>query len=409
MDSSEMFSFSSKLFYDKRYVGSDGYATVYIQVVIDSKHREFNLKLRWPAELINRDKCELKSRKDADSECFDFNLIIKAELAKYSNILTTYRLRNQPLNIQSFSREVKGFDQKSCFYKYMEVESLRLLEKKEIERKTRQNVIAVMRLVMEYDPLSLFANIDKKWMAGYKSFLQRKQFKPGKFYKPLNIWDRIKVVKAYLKKASGETMIYVKQEAHEFPNPNPETETIFLNKLEIIRFIDLLGNNTLTKIERNVLKAFLFTCFTSLRISDVYRVGSRWLIGQDFLKFIPNKNAKRRRELIIPLSPLAKQFINTTTYYYFDLPTQVEYNRTLKDLALKASINKRVFAHVGRHTFGYLYMTTVGNIYGLQEILGHKRIETTLRYSHLDEEYQLSSVIKMQDGFEEFTQIQFIA
>jgi len=84
---------------------------------------------------------------------------------------------------------------------------------------------------------------------------------------------------------------------------------------------------------------------------------------------------------------MAKNFVQNMLGIYFDLPSEQEYNRTLKDIARVAEINKKLSSHVGRHTFGYLYMTTIGNLKGLQEILGHSKIETTERYAHLDDEY----------------------
>ncbi|NQD71324.1 tyrosine-type recombinase/integrase [Sphingobacterium shayense] len=113
------------------------------------------------------------------------------------------------------------------------------------------------------------------------------------------------------------------------------------------------------------------------------------------------KNKDRRPKTIkIPIAPMAIEFIHDSiSNKLFNLPTQQEYNRTLKDIAIKVGINKRITSHVGRHTFGYLFMTAVGDIYALKEIMGHSKIETTQRYAHLDEEYKLEQVMKMQGGF----------
>ncbi len=102
--------------------------------------------------------------------------------------------------------------------------------------------------------------------------------------------------------------------------------------------------------------------------------------------------------------PMVKALIDESLKTFFDLPTTQEYNRTLKDLAIKADINKNLTAHVGRHTFGYLWMTTSGNIFRLKEILGHTKIETTERYALLDDEYNYDQALLMQQGFEQVAQ-----
>jgi site-specific recombinase XerD len=96
---------------------------------------------------------------------------------------------------------------------------------------------------------------------------------------------------------------------------------------------------------------------------------------------------------------MAKQFIDEALNQFFTLPTTQEYNRTLKDLANMADIKKKIHSHVGRHTFGYLFMTTVGDIYALKNIMGHSKIATTERYAHIDEEYELEQTLKIQEGF----------
>jgi hypothetical protein len=52
-NSSEMFSFSSKLWFNNRRISKIGEASLYLQVFINSKHDEFLLKMRWPVKFID--------------------------------------------------------------------------------------------------------------------------------------------------------------------------------------------------------------------------------------------------------------------------------------------------------------------------------------------------------------------
>ena len=395
-----MFSFSAKLYYDKRRINKhSGEASLSLQVIIEREHKPFPLKLRWPVDKIDLEKQILLPRMKKDPDVQDYNLIIQSERAKYTEIQKAYRLRNEDLSLDKFKAELKVFNDRESFSNYLERESKRRHYIKDICKKNMENVHAVKLQVLAYDPVPSFKNINTNWMEGFKTYLTTKEYKPGKFYKQGTIWDRIRVVKAYLNRASKEPMIYVNESAIQFTNKEPKYETVYLNKEEITRLIILHSSGGLTQIEYNVLSAFLFTCFTSLRISDVYRANSRWQVSKTTLKFMPQKNIKSRKVIEIPIMSMAKQFIINIHGLYFELPSKQEYNRTLKDLAIKSEIFINLTSHVGRHTFGFLFMTTVGNIYALKEILGHEKIETTLRYAHLNRDYLLESVKSIESSF----------
>lgn len=389
----EMYNFSSKLWFNNRRIKKNGSASIYLQVIINGKHIEVPLKLMWQADCIDLANGVLKPRFKKDHEVNDYNLIIESERSKHTEIFRTYRLRKEDLDIAKFKREVSTFDQRECFLTYMDKEAKKRFSRKEIERKSYQNAMATIETIRKYDPICLFKNIDAKWMKGYKTYLLNHP------YKTTTTWSRISYTKAYLRLASLEPMLYVNDQALNFSNPKPTYSTTFCDNDEIRRLMILHRTGGLTDVEMSVLSAFLFTCFTSLRISDLYRANYDWKVSDNILEFRPKKNFKKGKVLRIAIMPMANHFIQNFRGQFFTLPSEAEYNRTLKDLADKVSIHKRLTSHVGRHTYGYLYMTTIGNLKGLQEVLGHSKTETTERYAHLDEQYQHDAVKKIQDGF----------
>jgi len=394
-----MFKFSSRLWYNNRRISKTGTASIYIQATINREHDEFPLKLTWPVDKIDIAQFKLLPRYKNDPEVFDYNLLIDCERAKCTDILLTYRLRREQITMKKFTREFRIYDSKECFVSFFRREADRRYLKKEISKKTFQNAKAVLAQVMEYDNLSLFKNIDEEWMKDFRLYLHNKEFRPGMFYAQGTVWDRLKTTLSYLKLASIEPMIFVNEEVFKFKYSKPPEETTYLDKEELRRLI-ILQEGDLTDRELRVLKAFLFCCFTSIRISDLYQVNYRWEIQKNFLDFIPQKNKHKGRKIRIPFLPIARTFITShNSLTFFDLPNQVQYNETLKVLADKAEINKVLTSHVGRHTFGYLFMTGVGDIYALQKILGHAKIETTLRYAHIDDEHKYEAALKIEKGF----------
>lgn len=397
-------SFSNKLIINAQRISKDGSGSLYLCVIIHRQKKNFPLHIKWPADKIDFKTDKLLPRFKKDPLVTDYNLFIQMEQARHTEIQVMYRLRNEELTIEKFTTEVLVFDTKQCFLTYLEYERNRRFKRKEIELKTFENANSCKLAIMRYDATALFKNINIKWMQGFKSFLETEPYailKDGtrKYYKIGAIWRHIATTKSYLMRASHEPMICVDQPAVNFKNPKPKTATTYLTKPELRKLIILLDED-LRDIEFRVLQAFLFTCFTSLRISDVYRASADWQIEDGFIEFIPHKNRRLQRQIKIPLLPMAKKLISDQGFY-FKLPNQSQYNETLKVLAAKAGINKNVTSHVGRHTFGFLYMVEVENIYGLQQLMGHSKLETTERYAHLDDDYKITSTIKIQNGFED--------
>lgn len=403
-----MFNFSSTLFFNKHTISKNGDVSLYLEIYISStglveRHR-FPLKLKWPHNKVDRKSSVLLPRFKNDPDVNDYNLIIMDARSKYNEIAKVFRLSNKVLTMKAFKRELKLSDPKKSLIKYMEMKRMELYSKLEISEQTFKNIGSTIKAIREYQELVRFEEIDYEWMRNFKFYLKTKNISTSplekKYLKPNTIWTRIRDLKAYLAMANEEVSIYVNEEAINFPNPAVATETIYCNRDEIRRLMILLKSGYLTPIQTQVLKAFLFTCFTSLRVSDLYRSNSDWMVSDNLLIFQQHKNRNKKPKTVkIPLIPLAKELISDLNSNFFQLPSEQEYNRTLKDLASMAEINKRITSHVGRHTFGYLYMTTVGNILGLKEIMGHSKLSTTERYSHLDEDYSFKQAMKLQDGF----------
>ena len=393
-----MFKFSTSLYTWRSRVKKNGNSSIYLQVYISyskSWDRDyFKLNLEWPLDKIDFDNAMLLPRYKGDPDVNDYNMIIMTERAKYNEIAKVYRLANRSLSIKELKREMIFADSNKSVIGYFELRRKELYRRREISFQTWKNYGTTIGRMKEFQYDIRFDQINKKWMDGFKAYLK----KEGNSHN--TIWTRIKDVKALLKVANDEATIYVDPAAIEYENRYIDTPITFLNREELKKLIKLQRSYTLSDQDENVLKAFLFSCFTSLRISDIYEANQGWMLSENFLLYTMVKNRQRKPKTVkIPIAPIAKEFISSTVKQFFKLPTQQEYNRTLKDIAEIAGIKKRLTSHVGRHTFGYLFMTSVGDIYALKEIMGHSKIETTQRYAHLDEEYKLEQVVKVMQGF----------
>lgn len=396
----DVFTFSTSLAINKQAISINGEASLYLWVYIgvSSKREVYKhpLKLRWPVDRIDLKSHVLLPRHKDDPDVNDYNMIIMSDRARHNEIAKIYRLSGKKLTIQAFKRELKLNDKRQYVASYMIYLSKERYVRREISFQTWKNVQTSIRALQDYKEGVTFDEIDERWLDGYKAWLARTQK-----LAPNTVWNRIKDLKRYLRLAQKEVGVYVNPEAARYRN-NPTVQApVYLNRDELKRMMLILDARALTPTQYNVLRAFLFTCFTSLRISDVYRVGKDWMVTDSYIQFVARKNREvAPKQIRIPLVPMAKALIDESRLQFFELPTEQEYNRTLKELAVKAEIRKKVTSHVGRHTFGYLYMTTVGNLYALKEIMGHSSIVTTERYAHLDDDYDFEQMLKIQSGFQ---------
>ena len=75
---------------------------------------------------------------------------------------------------------------------------------------------------------------------------------------------------------------------------------------------------------------------------------------------------------------------------------RIDYNHlTLRNFVVaqkKAGLSKIIRFHDLRHTFASHFMMNGGNLYTLQNLLGHSDIQTTMIYAHLDAEFLKQSI-----------------
>ena len=150
-------------------------------------------------------------------------------------------------------------------------------------------------------------------------------------------------------------------------------------------------------------RAFLFSCFCGLRMSDVRRL--RWQdihTTADGQKQVETVQQKTGEPIYIPLSNNALRYLpddsrSTEQDRIFILPHVSTIEKYLSVWGKNAGITKHLTYHVSRHTNATLMLTYGADIYTVSKLLGHTNVKTTAVYAKIVDENKRKAVNLIPD------------
>jgi integrase len=174
----------------------------------------------------------------------------------------------------------------------------------------------------------------------------------------------------------------------------PQKRIVWLNP-------DELKNLAKTKSDfdagEEMVRAFLFACYTGLRISDMRTL--KWGDIERNPMQIVKQQEKTKEQAYIPLSASAWALINDEKDHEKNTPVfprlhgkkHGHYAR-LKQWGKAAGITKEMGWHVARHTFAVLALEGGCDIYTLSKLLGHTDVNTTQIYAQATDKMKRAAV-----------------
>ena len=234
----------------------------------------------------------------------------------------------------------------------------------------------------------IFAHLSNSFFERFKSYLLGKVSANTTYMYFLR-------VKTVLAQAVRDNMMAVNPAA-DVRLRKPERFPVFLTLEEVKKLFDTECSND------HVKAAFLFSCFTGLRYSDL--VCLRWEnIRDGHIEFTQVKTGNRER---LPLGVEAKKILegqkstersNAIRKEHnpdcvFFMPDQSVADRGLKRWGVAAGLDKRISFHKARHTFATLSLAAGVDIFTTSKLLGHKHVQTTEIYAHVMDEQKQKAV-----------------
>lgn len=245
--------------------------------------------------------------------------------------------------------------------------------------------------------------VDRDYLEGYIEHLKTAQSKYGK---PLSANSQslyYDVVAIALNRAFKEG--YIKDnpsrrlDTKQRPKPE-QSKRVFLTieELRALKQTPARIYGGTTERYEAARAAFLFSCFTGLRYSDI--VTLKW----EDIKTLPDgskeviKTMQKTKELAyIPLSAQALEYLpphekEPKNGLVFNLTRVDIVWDIIQDWSKRAGLEKHISFHTARHTFATLTLSYGADVYTIQKLLGHKNINTTQIYAKVVAETKRKAV-----------------
>lgn len=240
-----------------------------------------------------------------------------------------------------------------------------------------------------------FREVDKNFCEGFKEYLTTAKTKSGKTLSSSAIASYFTKFRACLNKAVDEDII-LKSPARAISTPNTVE-----NIREYLTFDEL---KAIVKAEcrYDVLKnAFIFSCLTGLRWSDVQKLQWSEVQKNDTGCKIVFHQQKTKGLQYLDISEQARGYLGergkAEDRVFLGLKYSAYHNVALQRWVMDAGITKQITFHCARHTFAVLQLTLGTEIYTLSKLLGHSEIKTTQIYAKIIDEKKIEAVNKIPD------------
>lgn len=240
-----------------------------------------------------------------------------------------------------------------------------------------------------------FKDIDLQFAEGFKEYLNKAKRKDGKPLANNSRASYFAKFRAALNEAVKEKIIY----------GNPAVETGNYKTIESQReylTLDEVRKLAQTECRYDVLKrAFLFSCLTGLRWSDINNL--KWNDVQQINNScrIHFKQQKTKGQQYLDINQQARELMQgigkPDERVFIGLNYSSYMNVALQMWILKAGITKQITFHCARHTFAVLQLTLGTEIYTLSKMLGHSELKTTQIYAKIVDEKIKEAVNKIPD------------
>lgn len=363
-----------------------GRTTLYLDIICNGQRKVESLKLFLIPETSRADKQKNKET---------------LKLAEAIRAKRVVEVQNKEFGFKSdYAEETNFYDY------YVAITEKRLGNE---SRGNWGNWRSCLKHLEKYDPnlkKRTFADIDQEWVQGFRDYLDKEACAWGCDYRerikdhPLSRNSKLSYfnkLRACMNQAVEERII----------RKNPVLGVERFKEEEGTRMyltIDEVKTLAQTECEYpNIKRAFLFSCLTGLRRSDVLRLTWGDIHKQDDYTRIIFTQKKTGGLEYLDISAQASELLGErgkpNENVFTDIHSPSCTNEAIKRWVLRAGINKEITFHCARHTFAVMMLDLGTDIYTVSKLLGHRELSTTQRYAKVLDKNKQKAVSKIPDIF----------
>lgn len=313
---------------------------------------------------------------------------LNKQIADFTTRLQAFEMeqlnKGKKFNIDCYNEFVSGRFSNS-FYDFINRE---IEEDNTTAKATKVTQRTTLKALREYKSDVLFDGVTFDFLTGFQRFLTAKSLSKNTINK------YFRHIRRFVNLAIDRDKIELnKYPFRKFKAEAEQTERIHLSISELQQLEKLQIPTDKAHLQKS-LDMFLFSCYCGLRFSDVVRISNNNIKDIDGCKWLEIRTQKTNIPIRLPISLLNSNLTNIISRYesaeankfLFENITNQYINRSLKEVAKLAQINKILTFHVARHTFATTSLYKGVPMEVLKSLLGHTKITTTEIYGKITSE-----------------------
>ncbi len=264
---------------------------------------------------------------------------------------------------------------------------------------------SVIKIVNQYGKNTKMGDIDKKWALGFIDWI-RHTYK-GRKGKPVEQGTAVSYISqlsialnaAVRAEWLGENPFMMLSPAERVKKPESKRQFLTIEEMKT-----LIATDCRSEI---VKQAYLFSCYSALRLSDIENLRWKDIVCNDGKYMIATVQQKTSTPIYTPLSKNAIKWLperktdDDNALVFAALPSRITINKVLRQWVEKAGIDKVITYHTSRHTFGTMMMTVGADLYTTCKLMGHADVRTTQIYAKIVDSKKIEAVGMVDRMFEQ--------